>query len=112
MSDEEMKRQMEFIIEHQAKFASEIDMLREEHRIVAEQHAADNKRLTDAVMGVIDIIGGLARAVLEHKHRLDSLTGIVERLSTAQMRTEERLNNLIGVVERYIGGNGRSESSA
>jgi hypothetical protein len=112
MSDEEMKRQMEFIIEHEAKFAAEIDMLREQQAIMREQQATDTRRLSDAVLSVVDIVGGLARALLATENRIESLTAVVERLSNAQTRTEERLNIFISVVERYIGGNGRSESSA
>jgi len=112
MSDEKMKKQMEFIVEHHAKFAAEIEMLREQQAIMREQQATDTKRLSDALLSVVDIVGGIARALLVTENRLDSLTAIVERLSSAQARTEERLNALINVVERYIGGNGRSESSA
>jgi phospholipid N-methyltransferase len=112
MSDEKMKKQMEFIVEHQAKFAAELEMLREQQSIMREQQASDTKRLSDAVLSVVDSVGGLARAVLAVENRLESLTTIVERLSNAQARTEERLNIFINVVERYINGNGRSESSA
>ena len=91
MSDEEMNKKMEFIVEQQAKFVAEIEIMR-------EVQAADAKRLSDGLIGVIDIVGNLARSQMRTDETVNSLA--------------ERLNIFINVVERFISGNGGAESSA
>ena len=91
MSDEEMSKKMEFIVEQQAMFAAEMEIMR-------EVQAADAKRLSDGLIGVIDIVGNLARSQMRTDETVNSLA--------------ERLNIFISVVERFISGNGGAESSA
>jgi allophanate hydrolase subunit 1 len=98
MSNEEMNKKMEFIVEQQAKFAADIQIAR-------EVQATDAKLLKDAVIGVVDIVGSLTRAQM----RTDES---VKHLTESQARADERLNIFINVVERYISGNGGSESRA
>jgi hypothetical protein len=106
MSNEEMNRKMEFIVEHQAKFAAEIEIMR-------EVQAAESKRLKDALLGVVEIVGSLTRSQMASDARIDSLAESqmrtdesLKRLSEAQARTEESLNILLNTVERHIHGNG------
>lgn len=103
MRNEEMNKKMEFIVEQQAKFAAEIEIMR-------EVQAADAKRLTDALFGVVDIVGSLARSQMRTDETVNSLTEDFSRLAQAQARTEESLKILVNVVERHIGGNGGSAS--
>lgn len=98
MSNEEMNKKMEFIVEHQAKFAADIQITR-------EVQAADAKLLKDAVIGVVEIVGSLTRAQMRTDESIKLLT-------ESQQRTDERLNIFINVVERYISGNGGSEGHA
>ena len=98
MSNEEMNKRMEFIGEHQAKFAAEIEIMR-------EVQAADAKRFTDAMIGLVEIVGSLTRAQVRTDESM-------KRLSEAQAQTEESLKALINTVERHIGGNGGSHSHA
>ena len=98
MSDAEMNKNMEFIVDQQAKFATDIEIMR-------EVQAADAKRLGDGLIGVIDIVGHLARHQMITEDNVNSLTHEVNRLT-------ERLNIFINVVERFISGNGGAESSA
>jgi urate oxidase len=109
MSNEEMNKKMEFIVEHQAKFAAEIEIMR-------EVQAADSHRFSDALTGTLAIVGNLTKALTrtDESVRLltDSQRNLAEAhasLTEAQARTEERLNIFINVVERYISGNGGSE---
>lgn len=109
MTDEEMNKKMEFIVEHQAKFAAELEMMR-------EVQAADTNHLTNLITGVIEIIGSLARSTDD---RINSLRDAqartekgIQRLTEAQARTDERLNIFINVVERYISGNAGASSPA
>ncbi|MGH9874484.1 MAG: hypothetical protein ACRD9S_18675 [Pyrinomonadaceae bacterium] len=101
MSDEEMNKKMEFIVEQQAKFAAEIEIMRE----VQATDAKQMRELSSAVITVIGLVGDLT----ETQTRTDEQ---INRLAQAQARTDERLNVFINVVERYIGGNGGAESLA
>jgi hypothetical protein len=112
MSDAEMNKKMEFIVEQQAKFAADIEIMR-------EVQAADAKRLGDGLIGVIDIVGHLARYQMRTEDSVNLLaqaqTRTEERLNElaqSQARTDDRLNVFINVVERFISGNGGAESSA
>ncbi len=91
MDNEEINRKMEFIIEQQAQFAADIQVMR-------EIQATDTKLLKEGHQT-------LSNAVL-------TIVGLIGSLTEAQKRTEERLNVFINVVERYISGNGRSETPA
>jgi GTP-sensing pleiotropic transcriptional regulator CodY len=91
MSNEEMNKKMEFIIEQQAQFAADIEVMREIHAADAKLFKENDRILSDAITTVVGLVGNLAQA---------------------QIRTEERLNIFINVVERHIGGNGGAEKRA
>jgi hypothetical protein len=105
MSDEEMNKKMEFIVEQQAKFAADIEMMREVQAAEANLFNEQDRKLSDAIIGLVALIGNLTRA----QTRTDEE---INRLTQAQVRTDERLNVFINVVERFIGGNGGAESPA
>jgi hypothetical protein len=98
MNNEEMNKKMEFIVEHQAKFAAEMEMMR-------ELQAADARRFQNALFGMLDIVGSLTRSQMRTDGTVNSLAEDFSRLT-------ERLNIFINVVERFISGNGDAESSA
>jgi hypothetical protein len=113
MSDAEMNKKMEFIVDQQAKFAADIEIMR-------EIQAADAKRFGDGLIGVIDIVRQLAQLQMKTDETVNSLTQDFRLLTQAQLRTEEaqarteeaqarteeRLTILLNVVERHISGNG------
>lgn len=105
MSNEELNQKMEFIVEHQAKFAANIEVMR-------EVHEKDSKLLKDGLIGLVHIVGGLTQAQMRTEETVGSLAESVVKLTQGQMRTDERLNNLINVVERHISGNGGAENRA
>ena len=112
MNNEEMNKKMEFIVEHQAKFAADIEMMR-------EVQESDARRVKDGLLGMMDVVGNLARIQMNSEGRINQLAEMqthtdegIKRLTEAQARTDERLNIFINVVERYISGNGGSESHA
>jgi len=112
MSNEEMNKKMEFIVEQQAKFAAEIEILRE---VQATQYG----RLSDALISVVGIVGNLVQAQTRTEERINLLAqalisseGRINQLAQSQERTDERLSAFINVVERYISGNGGLENSA
>ena len=103
MSEEEMNKKMEFIVEQQANFAAQIEMMRKVQAADAKFLKEETKQLkehqrtlSDAVLTIV----GLIRNLTEAQQRME------ERLTEAQQRTEERLNVFINVVERYISGKG------
>ena len=112
MSDEEMNKKMEFIVEHQAKFAAEIEVMREVQAAESKLSNERYDRLSSALIGVVDIVGSLTRAQMRTDERVGSLEESFTRLAQAQARTEESLKLLINVVERHIHGNGGAESPA
>lgn len=98
MSNEEMHKKMEFIVEQQAPFAADIGVLR-------EVQAADAKLLKEEITVLKELYRNLSDA-------LTTVVGLVGTLAQTQTRTEERRNAFINVVERYITGNGGSENPA
>ena len=105
MNNEEMNKKMEFIVEQQAQFAADIEKMREVQAADAKLLKEQDRKLSDALIAVVGIIGNLTQALT----RTDES---VKFLTEAQARTEERLNVFINVVERFISGNGGSEKHA
>jgi hypothetical protein len=105
MSNEEMNKRMEFIVEQQAQFAADIQVMREIQAQDANLLKEQDRKLSDAVVAVVEMIGNLVQS----QTRTDES---IKFLIEAQARTEQRLNIFINIVERYISGNGGSESPA
>jgi hypothetical protein len=105
MSNEEMNKRMEFIVEQQAQFAADIQVMREVQAQDANLLKEQDRKLSDAVVAVVGMIGNLVQS----QTRTDES---IKLLIEAQARTEQRLNIFINIVERYISGNGGSESPA
>jgi predicted fused transcriptional regulator/phosphomethylpyrimidine kinase len=105
MTEEEMQKKMEFILEQQAQFAVNIDVLRENVSLLAE-----SQRRTDATVANMarmqTHMNEVVAAVAEAQQRTEEK---VAELLESQARTDDRLNTLINVVERHIseGHNGR-----
>jgi hypothetical protein len=108
MTNEEMQRKMEFIIEQQAQFAVNIQRL-EEAQTNAE---ARMTRLEGAVVGIVGLIDRIIKAQERTDENVAELAKQVLVIAEAQARTDERLNTLITVVERFISEyrNGQSQS--
>lgn len=110
MTEEEISKKIEFIIEQQAQFASDIQALREvqaaDSALMKESFLTLRESyhtLTGAVTTIVSLVGKLAEA----QERTDAK---VAELAEAQARTDERLNVFIDVVERYISRNGKEGS--
>jgi predicted nuclease with TOPRIM domain len=98
MTNEEIRRTMEFIIKEQESFSENMELLREA-QVKGESRVT---RFEGAIVSLYNTVSKLSDTVGE-------LSGSVGELSKAQARTDERLNSLINVIERYIsnGRNGR-----
>jgi C4-type Zn-finger protein len=103
MTNEEMQRTMEFIVQQQAQFSVDIQELREA-QVRGEERVT---RMEGVILRLVDVV----EKVVEVQARTDQkLVEVDERLSQKLAETDERLNTLITVVERYIseGRNGGS----
>jgi hypothetical protein len=105
MSEEEMQRKMEFIVNQQAQFAADIQKLQESHG-----------KLADAMIGVVGIIGNLAESQAQLTAQMRELAEAQKRTDEKLAETDERLNIFINVIERYIserrnGQNGQERNS-
>jgi hypothetical protein len=117
MSNEEMNKKMEFIVEQQAQFVADIEVMREVQAQDAKLLKEQDRKLSDALIAVVGMVGNLTQAQLRDNDKTNVLAQAQMRtdeslnlLAQAQTRTEERLNIFINVVERHISGNGGSEN--
>ena len=131
MTDEEFQRKMDFIVDHQAQFASDIQQLREAQAKTEQALARTEQALarTEQVVAQTEqIVARLARVTAEGfkdvarlanvtsegfkdvTAKIDALVDSHIRLTDLQSRTDENLRNLIAVVDRYFreGRNGES----
>ncbi|MBP6822668.1 MAG: hypothetical protein KA368_14055 [Acidobacteria bacterium] len=95
MTPEQMENAMNFIVEQQAKFSVDMDLLKERHEqrmkdidAVQAVHQEVLEQLTEASVNAFKIIAELGKA---------------QKQTDKQMAaTDERLNILINVVENHI----------
>lgn len=85
---DKIQKQMEFIFDQQAQFASDIGQLRD---VVA--------RLANASLKPIEDLEEKPSALVDAQIKSE---GKISALAEAQTHTDERLNTFITVVERYI----------
>jgi ElaB/YqjD/DUF883 family membrane-anchored ribosome-binding protein len=96
MTHEEIEKRIEFIIEQQAQFTSDIQQLRESQ---AQTDQLLNRLASVTLEGFKDV-----------NAKIDALVDSHIRLSESQARTDESLRNLIAVTDRYFRDrNGKSE---
>ena len=122
MSEEEMQKKMEFIIEQQAQFAVNIDVLRE-----SVSHLSEAQQRTEAHLAEVataqaqmarsqthmnEVVAVMAEAQERMAEAQERMAETQERTDRKMAETDDRLNTLINVVERYIseGRNGKSQS--
>jgi chromosome segregation ATPase len=110
MTNEEMERAIQFILNQQAQFAAHMQEMKETTGTLLRSHTD----LTKALVTVVGLIGDLSEAqkatnarVDQLTGRMDQLTGKVDQLTDTVAELTERLNAFIIVVERYISGNGK-----
>jgi ABC-type transporter Mla subunit MlaD len=100
MANEEMQRNMEFIVSQQAQFAADIQKLGGA-QVEAE---ARMTRIEGAVVALVDLVGKLARSQDRTDSQLAELAAAQKRTDEALAETNDRLNSFINFVERYISG--------
>lgn len=95
MTNEEMQRTMDFIVEMQAKSSAKIDAL-----------AEAQTRNTEGIGALLAITEMHEREIQSHTQQIQSHTQQILSIGENAKATDERLNALINVVERQM-SNGR-----
>src|SRR2546422_5983354 len=110
MSNEELNKKMEFIVEHQAKFAAEMEMMRDVQAQDAKVLKKQYRELSGAVLTVVGLFGKLTKAQLLADDRITELTQSqantddrINMLLQAQTRTDESFNLLAQAQTRTDG---------
>ena len=98
MTNEEMQRAMEFIVEMEAKSSAKIHAL-----------AEAQTRNTEGIGALLSIAEIHEREINTLSHQVSSLSRDIATLGESTRATDGRLNALINVVERQIseGRNGK-----
>jgi acyl transferase domain-containing protein len=93
MTNEEIEKAMQFILEQQAQFA------------------ANQQQLDERVTRLEGNMADIARAQAEMARALTHMNEVVAVMVDTHRHTEEKLDAFIGVLERYIveGRNGKSD---
>jgi septal ring factor EnvC (AmiA/AmiB activator) len=106
MNDEKFEKTIEFILNNQAQFTSDIQKLQEsqkeaEKRVNVLERACLNLYNTSVEHG---------KQISENGKQIAQLTEDVKGLREAQRATDERLNAVIYMAEKFFGNqNGKSE---
>jgi hypothetical protein len=120
MTDEELQRKIEFIIEQQAQFTGDMQLLKESQvRLTAKvdtltEIQANSETRLGRVEDSFVLLVQMAKLTDERldilTNKTDTLSEKMEALAEAQRHTDERLNTFIEILERYIseGRNGKS----
>jgi len=110
MTEERMQNTMQFIIEHQARFATDMQAMQGAIEAMREhsRHTDDKIRtLTDALLSLARITEENAKQTSARFRETDQK---IARLAELGEGSEVRLNAFIAFVEKYIAGpNGRRE---
>ena len=112
MTNEEMQRAMNFIVEHQAKAAAKIDAVADAQRRAEERWAQSEERWArseERWAQTEESIRALLTIAEIHEREITTQSKQILALSETTRGTDERLNTLINVVERHIseGRNGK-----
>ncbi len=111
MTNEELERQIEFIIGQQAQFAADMQQLRESMQQLNESQARTDQlvnRLAAATLeGFKDVNAKIDALVDSHIRLADAQ----QKLSETQAQMQEQVKNILAVMDRYFRErNGRAES--
>ena len=88
MTDEEMNRKMEFIVEQQAIFAADIEILKERQ---------------DRFQGQLEALGDLAHAAIESSTRTaEIVASVIEAMGVSQDRAERQISRIARLTEMVV----------
>lgn len=105
MSGEDRQRTMDFILDQQAQFATNIQLLREtQTQLLISQAKSEARldRIEEIVLRTVGVVERLANSLERTEGAVAALAEAHARLAGGQEHTDERLSSLINLVERYI----------
>ena len=109
MTNDEMRKKMEFIVEQQAQTVVTLQTLGERH-LEAEKRISN---LEGAFVGLVKTVDDTNTRIANVAESLEAaIKETSERLKAALEETNERLNAFISVVERFLseGRNGQTQN--
>jgi chromosome segregation ATPase len=102
MSEDQFQRHVEFIIEQQAKFETNIARLEED----ITELRKENRENTRNIARLADVVLSLANHVERHDNQIAELIENGKETDRRTKETDERINALIGMAERFFNSNG------
>ena len=106
MDDEKIEKTIEFILNNQAQFTVDIQLLQESHK-EAEKRVSILERATVNMFNALTETNKNIAAVAE---KVDLISDKVDKLANLQKETDERLNAVIMMAEKFFSGeNGSSK---
>jgi chromosome segregation ATPase len=110
MSSDHLQRQMDFIVEHQAKFEVSIAKLEDNLARLAEQsreNTANIAKLGEIILSLANYNEGQDERIAAHDRQIADNEKQIAALIEHGKDTDERINALIKAVERFYDGNGK-----
>lgn len=108
MTAEEMERTMQFILEQQAQFSTDIQQLKE----TSGELLKSQMDLTQSLGTLVGIVGQIAEAQVQLSEAQTQLANAHKRTENTVAELADRVNVFIAVVERHITGNGKEKPRA
>jgi hypothetical protein len=102
---ENIERTMQFILEQQAQFGSNIQKIEQEQQALWDEHKVivkDLQQLTAVVGSIAHLLQNTNAIVERLAQQVVELSAAQTRTVAAQVQTDERLNALITAVERHL----------
>ncbi len=96
--NDDMQKTMQFILEQQAQFASNMQKLE-------ETQIADHARIAgveERMNNIEKVMLRLANVQVESNSRMAVVEDTMRKIAIVHAETDERLNILVNTVERYI----------
>ncbi|HKQ52608.1 MAG TPA: hypothetical protein VJT74_09580 [Pyrinomonadaceae bacterium] len=113
MTNEEIEKTMQFILEQQAQFASNFQRIEE----ARARDAARITRLEESFQLLVQLAEShderlvtLTEAQIRTNEQIAAIDEQIAAINERTAETDERLNALIKVVERYISSRGRNDA--
>ena len=108
MTNEEIEKAIEFIVEQEARTSAKIDMVSDKLDALTEKvdSLTDvQTRSTESITALLAIAQVHEREIMANAQHISSVSRDVAALGEITRATDERLNALINVVERHISNN-------
>ena len=113
MTHEDMERAMEFVLEHQGKFASDLSAFHTEFSSDIRQLREMQATASGAILTLLDTMGRMSREIDERFRQTDErfrqTDERIRELADAVAKMGERLNSFVTALERFISRDGKGK---